>query len=257
MDTRKYTVSNVWVEEHSTGIGKTNSFPIPRPWTSLALIIQGGGSFREDERSGEIRSGDIFFVPFGATYTSTWQTGEVSRYISCHFNLPLFQDPMRRYRVMSLGNHGLSDRFPRLWAAYMQNDCTALLREFYLILDCLLPRLECKKSAADPRIADAIRYIDDHFTSQIHVPELARMVGMSEAYFYVKFREYMNMTPIEYKNQAAVAFAKEMLVYNPSMPIEEVSEAAGFESSIYFRRVFRTLTGMSPKEYRKNERGDL
>lgn len=83
------------------------------------------------------------------------------------------------------------------------------------------------------------------------------MVGMSEAYFYVKFREYMNMTPIEYKNQAAVAFAKEMLVYNPSMPIEEVSEAAGFESSIYFRRVFRTLTGMSPKEYRKNERGDL
>lgn len=83
------------------------------------------------------------------------------------------------------------------------------------------------------------------------------MVGMSEAYFYVKFREYMKMTPIEYKNQAAIAFAKEMLVYNPSMPIEEISEAAGFESGIYFRRVFRTLTGMSPKEYRKNERGDL
>ena len=257
MDSEKYTVTNIWVEEHSTGIGASNTFTIPRPWTSLALITRGGGEFIEGGQSGEIREGDVFFVPFGAVYTSKWHESVVSGYISCHFHLPLFQNPMRKYRVMSLSGYGLADSFGAIFAAYRKSDCPRLLREFYFILESLLPALDCEKSAADPRIAEAIRYIDDHFTSQIHVPELARMVGMSEAYFYVKFREYMNMTPIEYKNQAAVAFAKEMLVYNPSMPIEEVSEAAGFESSIYFRRVFRTLTGMSPKEYRKNERGDL
>lgn len=61
----------------------------------------------------------------------------------------------------------------------------------------------------------------------------------------------------EYKNKAAISFAEELLIQKPQMTIDEISEASGFESSIYFRRVFKSVTGMSPANYRKNERGDL
>ena len=38
------------------------------------------------------------------------------------------------------------------------------------------------------------------------------------------------------------------------LSIEEVSDWVGFESSAYFRRVFRSLVGCSPRDYRRQER---
>ena len=102
-----------------------------------------------------------------------------------------------------------------------------------------------------------MRYLADNYTKHLSITDIAKMCGMSEGYFYTKFREYANLTPIEYKNKAAISFAGELLIQNPQMTIEEISEASGFESSIYFRRVFKAVTGMSPTDYRKNERGDL
>jgi YesN/AraC family two-component response regulator len=35
------------------------------------------------------------------------------------------------------------------------------------------------------------------------------------------------------------------------MSIEEISESVGFESSAYFRRVFKKLTMKNPRDYKK------
>ena len=35
------------------------------------------------------------------------------------------------------------------------------------------------------------------------------------------------------------------------LSIENISEQVGFESAAYFRRVFKKVTGKSPREYRK------
>ena len=41
------------------------------------------------------------------------------------------------------------------------------------------------------------------------------------------------------------------MTQNEDDPSEKISDAAGFESAAYFRRVFRAATGKSPKEYKR------
>ena len=62
------------------------------------------------------------------------------------------------------------------------------------------------------------------------------------------------MSPIAYKHRVAVTAAEQLLASDDALSIEEVSDWVGFESSAYFRRVFRSLVGCSPRDYRRQER---
>ena len=59
------------------------------------------------------------------------------------------------------------------------------------------------------------------------------------------------MTPVEYKNAIIVSRAQRILLDDPTASIEKISERLGFESSIYFRRLFKAQTGKTPREYRQ------
>ena len=42
------------------------------------------------------------------------------------------------------------------------------------------------------------------------------------------------------------------LLFDKNKSIEEISNEFGFDSPIYFRRVFKKLTGKTPTEYRND-----
>jgi transcriptional regulator GlxA family with amidase domain len=46
-----------------------------------------------------------------------------------------------------------------------------------------------------------------------------------------------------------------MIVNRPDLSVDEISLAVGFESSTYFRRVFKLITGKNPRDYRKLKTG--
>ncbi|MBQ7976398.1 MAG: AraC family transcriptional regulator [Clostridia bacterium] len=41
-----------------------------------------------------------------------------------------------------------------------------------------------------------------------------------------------------------------MLINDSNMSIEAISDASGFQSAAYFRRVFKKITGKTPREYK-------
>lgn len=59
------------------------------------------------------------------------------------------------------------------------------------------------------------------------------------------------MTPIEYKNNLCIKYAITQLASTEKKSIEEISAKIGFESSTYFRRVFKDITKRTPREYRQ------
>ena len=54
----------------------------------------------------------------------------------------------------------------------------------------------------------------------------------------------------EYVNQMKINKAKELLI-KENHKVYEVSDKLGFESAFYFSKVFKKITGYSPKEYIK------
>lgn len=79
--------------------------------------------------------------------------------------------------------------------------------------------------------------------------QMSRQCGMSPASFCSHFREFTNMSPKQYLNQARIKRACELLTENPDYPIVHLAADVGFASSQYFATVFKKMTGSTPSQF--------
>jgi len=225
---------------------------LPRPYFNLAYMLKGSGTLREEKASITVEAGDLLFIPAGARYWVNW---EKSQFITCHFLFPS-AGPFwnKQYPLQKLC------AFPEAaqWFDFMSQSYEtaeqqlAVLSTFLHICHRLLPLLKSQPiPASHPQIRAAVEYIDENFHRPLTVDKLARLCHMSTSHFYACFKHAMGMTAITYKNQVAVRHAERLLATAPSLSIEDISDQLGFESTAYFRRVFRTFNHCSPREYRR------
>jgi AraC family transcriptional regulator of arabinose operon len=81
------------------------------------------------------------------------------------------------------------------------------------------------------------------------VTEYAAMCNMSVCWFIRSFKSYTGLTPQQFVIDARITRAKELLAdtrYN----ITEVASLVGYDNPLYFSRLFKKNTGMSPREFR-------
>ena len=96
----------------------------------------------------------------------------------------------------------------------------------------------------------AVYFFNESFTSNISIEQYAQEHHMSVSWFIRSFKHYMGMTPMQYITSIRINKAKELLK-NTNYSIQEISALAGYENPLYFSRIFRKQTGMSPSRYRK------
>ena len=114
-------------------------------------------------------------------------------------------------------------------------------------------RMEAQAYASD-RIGTACAKIEQHLTSPIRVPELARMIGLSESAFSRLFKKCTNSTVPQYINRFRIAHACRLLV-ETDMTVAEIIRLCGYLSPSHFQREFRKIHRRSPQEYRLSLRG--
>lgn len=109
------------------------------------------------------------------------------------------------------------------------------------------------------RIENAFAYVEEHYSSNFRIADLASECHMSETHFRRVFQERMNMTPIEYVNFVRVKKACE-LIDKTDISMEDVAEQVGFVTPSTFNRNFRRIIGTSPYQWKKrpdNHEGKL
>ena len=87
--------------------------------------------------------------------------------------------------------------------------------------------------------------------SDCGIEELAKLAHMSIPNFYRCFKRDTGVSPLKYKNNALIKAAIKLLSDNRNMSIEEISIKLGFESTAYFRRLFKQTVGKTPSAYKK------
>ena len=110
----------------------------------------------------------------------------------------------------------------------------------------------CGHTAGDlghRQIAEAKRYIAEHYHEPLQLAEVAKTLYLSTAYFSRLFKEKTGETFSDYLAGCRIERARQLLS-TTDLSIAEVSAAIGYQEANSFSRLFKTRTGQSPSDYR-------
>lgn len=102
---------------------------------------------------------------------------------------------------------------------------------------------------ADPRIAEAIRTINENIDETVSIDRLAGDAHMSKDYFIRLFKHELGATPMQFIIESKMTKAKLMLS-SENISVKEVAYSLGYYDLSYFSRLFRRHTAMTPRQYR-------
>lgn len=94
------------------------------------------------------------------------------------------------------------------------------------------------------------QYIDENFTKDIRLDDLATRFYISPSYLSHSFREWIGSSPKQYIVRSRIAYARELLV-TTSDPVNDIALRCGFGDTSNFIRSFYKETAMTPLQYRK------
>lgn len=108
-----------------------------------------------------------------------------------------------------------------------------------------------EKNEASPSAQERIvRFVDASITNNaLSLTLVAERFSVSPSYISRMFTESFGENYHRYVNEKRIAIARELLVSRPD--IASVARAAGYDSDVTFRRVFKQTMGISPSEYRE------
>ncbi|MBD5454148.1 MAG: AraC family transcriptional regulator [Lachnospiraceae bacterium] len=97
-------------------------------------------------------------------------------------------------------------------------------------------------------VANVKKYIQEHIEEKLTLNKVAKEFNISPNYLSILFSKHSDIGFSDYINQKKVEAAKKMMA-DDNYKIYEISDKLGFESAFYFSRVFKKVTGMSPRDY--------
>lgn len=123
-----------------------------------------------------------------------------------------------------------------------------------LVLFCrAYPKSIPEKPENLQRIQQIRLYLEENFAYKCDLASLADRFHLSQSYLSHQFREVTGSSVIAYLTAFRIAEAKRRLV-DTDCPVVQVATECGFTDHSNFGRTFRSMTGMSPKEFRKKYR---
>ncbi len=105
------------------------------------------------------------------------------------------------------------------------------------------------KNHADASILRAQKLMEESLAERISIDGIASEVHISPRHFKRRFKSATGESPLAYLQHLRIEKAKKHLE-DTRDSINEIAFGVGYEDVNSFRKIFRKITGMSPKDYR-------
>ncbi|KAB7670084.1 helix-turn-helix domain-containing protein [Bacillus sp. B1-b2] len=136
----------------------------------------------------------------------------------------------------------------------VKNESTLFAKKgvFYLICDELLKQtvLEEEAKREDYLLHDLLNYIQNHFTEELSLKDLAQQFGYDYSYLSRFFTKVLKVSFVEFLNGHRITLAAQLL-RTTDAKITEIAEKVGYQHIRSFNRNFEKMMSVTPSNYRK------
>lgn len=133
------------------------------------------------------------------------------------------------------------------------SDEVARIPAFEQLLWHLCQKIHTRRSsgtAAGSVISSAVKYIDEHYASNLTLTEVANYVGVTPSYLSSQFNQILKIHFVDYIHKVRINQAKKILIEQPYYKGYEIAELVGYQSVKYFSQMFKKVTGITLNQYR-------
>lgn len=136
-------------------------------------------------------------------------------------------------------------------APFLLSLCETLLRHFARLHRT--PYRDARGGGGHAAVAHAIRTIEARYAEALTVATMAAEAGLSAAYFGEIFKRETGQSPHQYLLQVRIERVRDALRAT-DLALGDIAQNFGFASQSHLNTAFRKWTGVTPAQYRSQQR---
>ena len=102
---------------------------------------------------------------------------------------------------------------------------------------------------------DPLAYINNYNSQKHTVPYIANNLALNRSYLYTIFMNSLGISPKDFLTEFRISRGKEQLALT-NLSVEEIAVSCGYRNSLAFGKVFKQKVGITPTQYRNDNRKD-
>lgn len=227
----------------------------------LLYVIQGTLKGLNPDGRATINAGEVVVMPPKKSYCFDCYADDVVYFLCVHFTGSQALEKLNKYGISVFpsvnklsSNNQIQKRFKSLFDAFLLED-EYRSEELSIILERIfieIARAIRNKENDKIILSKSVRYINEHYTTEIRITDLAKMENMCTTAYNMAFKKQFGISPIKHIISLRIQLAIELLETS-NIPIKEISMLSGYDNFNYFSRIFKEYTGKSPSSYRKQK----
>lgn len=251
----EFTETNRSIHTHEIGLHTHNEFEI-------YINISGDVSFLVENNLYKLSRGDVIVARPGEYHHCVYRSDAPHKFFWILFECEKNKDTLdfllggfkqNYFSPKEELREELLDLCYEMYNSVLsEEDKIYSFLRIFKILKISSETLDKPQSKMPQELQKIIAYIDGHICEEITVAGIAKALYISEGTLERRFKEYLDLTPLEYIRKKKLVLAAEMLREGKS--VLTAGSSVGYNDTSYFIELFKRYYGTTPYKYKKSKK---